>query len=100
MTSAKNSVLPPSLVANLQDVLMNRRSGEDVEASKAEAEVERAAETEVEGEKQEERPILLVTNGDGIESPGLTALVDVLVGGGRYNVHVCAPESCVFPLSN
>ncbi|CAN6457082.1 unnamed protein product [Victoria cruziana] len=93
MTSAKNSVLPPSLVANLQDVLMNRRSGEDVEESKAEAEVERAAETEVEGEKQEERPILLVTNGDGIESPGLTALVDVLVGGGRYNVHVCAPES-------
>ncbi|XP_031473578.1 uncharacterized protein LOC116246035 [Nymphaea colorata] len=93
MTSAKHSVLPPSLVSNLQDVLMNRRSGKSGEESKAEVEVGRAAETAVEREKQEEKPIVLVTSGDGIESPGLTALVEVLVRGGRCDVHVCAPET-------
>ncbi|KAA8534827.1 hypothetical protein F0562_029731 [Nyssa sinensis] len=36
---------------------------------------------------------LLVTNGDGIQSPGLAFLVEALVHGGRVDVHVCAPQS-------
>ncbi|XP_024022702.1 uncharacterized protein LOC21396661, partial [Morus notabilis] len=39
------------------------------------------------------KPIVLVTNGNGIDSPGLTSLVDALVSQGLYNVHVCAPQS-------
>ncbi|BBN68537.1 Survival protein SurE-like phosphatase/nucleotidase, partial [Prunus dulcis] len=35
----------------------------------------------------------MVTNDDGIEGPGLLALVQVLVSTRRYNVLVCAPES-------
>ncbi|XP_024931219.2 uncharacterized protein LOC107423200 isoform X2 [Ziziphus jujuba] len=40
-----------------------------------------------------DRPTLMVTNDDGIDAPGLRALVQVLVSTGRYNVLVCAPDS-------
>lgn len=36
---------------------------------------------------------MLVTNDDGIEAPGLRALVKALVDCGRCNVYVCAPDS-------
>ncbi|RDX58279.1 surE, partial [Mucuna pruriens] len=39
------------------------------------------------------KPIVLVTNTDGIESPGLTYLVEALVCQGLYHVHVCVPQS-------
>jgi len=39
------------------------------------------------------RPTLLVTNDDGIDAPGIRALVEVLLETGRYNVNVCAPDS-------
>lgn len=45
------------------------------------------------GEVDDRRPTLLITNDDGIGAPGLRALVDVLVESGRYNVSVCAPDS-------
>ena len=32
-------------------------------------------------------------NSDGIESPGLTYLVEALVQEGLYNIHVCVPQS-------
>lgn len=47
--------------------------------------------TEVEEEKSS-KPVILVTNGDGIESPGLLSLVHALVRDGRFDVHVCAPQ--------
>lgn len=40
----------------------------------------------------DDRPVVLVTNDDGIEAPGLRALVEALVDGGRCNVYVCAPD--------
>ncbi|KAK9281232.1 hypothetical protein L1049_004127 [Liquidambar formosana] len=44
-------------------------------------------------DKDSLKPVVLVTNGDGIESPGLTCLVEALVRDGLCNVHVCAPQS-------
>ncbi|GLT55293.1 hypothetical protein SLA2020_284300 [Shorea laevis] len=38
-------------------------------------------------------PTILVTNDDGIDAPGLRALVRALVSTARYNVQVCAPDS-------
>uniref|UniRef100_A0A0D6R0X8 Survival protein SurE-like phosphatase/nucleotidase domain-containing protein n=1 Tax=Araucaria cunninghamii TaxID=56994 RepID=A0A0D6R0X8_ARACU len=103
MTSVKNRFLPPSFVSNLQDVLKNRKmeetpaAGEESAVAAEAPEVEATAEEKIceEDVKKEEdsRPIVLVTNEDGIEAPGLRCLVEALVGGGRLNVHVCAPES-------
>ncbi|OVA18851.1 Survival protein SurE-like phosphatase/nucleotidase [Macleaya cordata] len=39
------------------------------------------------------RPRIMVTNDDGIDAPGLRALVQVLVSTDRYEVQVCAPDS-------
>ncbi|XP_022138161.1 uncharacterized protein LOC111009400 [Momordica charantia] len=39
------------------------------------------------------RPTIMVTNDDGIDAPGLRALVRVLVSTQLYNVQVCAPDS-------
>ena len=38
-------------------------------------------------------PVLMVTNDDGIDAPGLRFLVDQLVAAGRYRVLVCAPDT-------
>ncbi|CAN6463079.1 unnamed protein product [Victoria cruziana] len=93
MTSVKNSLLPPSLVSNLQGVLMNRKGREGGGESKMEEGTEGSAETSENRECEDGKPIVLVTSGDGIGSPGLTELVDALVRSGQYVVHVCAPES-------
>lgn len=42
-----------------------------------------------------ERPIIMVTNDDGINAHGLRALVRVLVSTNLYDVRVCAPDSYV-----
>jgi 5'-nucleotidase len=42
----------------------------------------------------------MVTNDDGIDAPGLRALVQVLVSTRRFQVLVCAPDSCVLYLRN
>ena len=39
------------------------------------------------------RPTIMVTNDDGIDAPGLRALVHVLVSTDSYDVQVCAPDS-------
>ncbi|XP_062108358.1 uncharacterized protein LOC133819190 [Humulus lupulus] len=39
------------------------------------------------------RPTIMITNDDGIDAPGLRALVQVLVSTSRYIVQVCAPDS-------
>ncbi|XP_062190205.1 uncharacterized protein LOC133893244 isoform X1 [Phragmites australis] len=38
-------------------------------------------------------PVVLVTNDDGIDAPGLRFLVDQLVAAGRFRVLVCAPDT-------
>ncbi|XP_073303780.1 uncharacterized protein [Primulina huaijiensis] len=40
-----------------------------------------------------DRPTVMVTNDDGIDAPGLRALVSVLVSSDRFRVLVCAPDS-------
>ncbi|KAI9114826.1 hypothetical protein K1719_013839 [Acacia pycnantha] len=39
-----------------------------------------------------ERPTILITNDDGIDAPGLRALVQVLASANCFNVQVCAPD--------
>ncbi|XP_047945955.1 5'-nucleotidase SurE isoform X1 [Salvia hispanica] len=40
-----------------------------------------------------DRPTVMVTNDDGIDAPGIRALLHVLVSSNRFNVYVCAPDS-------
>ncbi|CAH2079114.1 unnamed protein product [Thlaspi arvense] len=40
-----------------------------------------------------DKPIIMVTNDDGIDAPGLRSLVRVLVSTNLYEVRVCAPDS-------
>lgn len=89
MTSAKDNLLPQALVSNLQEVLLGRKSEEPSETTAEEAVQPSTSEPAGDCSK----PVVLVTNGDGIESPGLTFLVEALVREGLYDVHVCAPQS-------
>ncbi|KAJ9179347.1 hypothetical protein P3X46_011147 [Hevea brasiliensis] len=97
MTSVKNNFLPPGLVSNLQEVLLSRKGEEEGQSNDSnDKSPERSTCTSVENTSETEensKPIVLVTNGDGIESPGLVYLVQALVHEGLYNVHVCAPQS-------
>ena len=101
-SAVKNNLLPPGLVSNLQQVLLRRNGGEDEQSKKnGDDTAEKSSSTspsdknEPNSDKDDLRPIVLVTNGDGIESPGLTYLVEALVREGLYNVHVCAPQMWV-----
>ncbi|KAJ9183806.1 hypothetical protein P3X46_007613 [Hevea brasiliensis] len=107
-TSVKNNFFPPSLMSNLQQVLINR-SDVDVDAAGVEqtsakdndpiqvvaSATSSAERSTVHGNvcEDSEKEILLVTNGEGIDSPGLTSLLEALVRDSRFNVHVCAPQS-------
>ncbi|KAI3905196.1 hypothetical protein MKX01_017442, partial [Papaver californicum] len=66
----KNSFLSPNLVSNLQQVLNNRKGGnEDGEEAANEAAPTSTSETTTtNSEIDESKPIVLVTNGDGIDS--------------------------------
>ncbi|KAL6285459.1 hypothetical protein ACE6H2_009849 [Prunus campanulata] len=93
-TSVKPNLLPPGLVSNLQDVLSKRAGDEgDKTAESTDPPSTSEAADIVEDPNDSSKPIVLITNGDGIESPGLTYLVEALVHQGLYNVHVCAPQS-------
>ncbi|KAJ4958227.1 hypothetical protein NE237_025338 [Protea cynaroides] len=93
MTSLKNNLLPPSLVSNLQQVLINRKGGEEEPSKKPDESLEASSSSASDTVTDCSKPVVLVTNGDGIEAPGLTFLVKALVQEGRYSVHVCAPQS-------
>ncbi|TXG61585.1 hypothetical protein EZV62_012948 [Acer yangbiense] len=96
----KNNFLAPSLISNLQQVLIARNDGvqpppkenESYESNGklSSADVDDQANN---AEQDSEKPVILVTNGEGIESPGLTLLVDALLRDRLFNVHVCAPQS-------
>ncbi|KAH7547152.1 uncharacterized protein LOC107425255 [Ziziphus jujuba] len=102
-TSVKNNFLPPGLVSNLQEVLLSRKAGEegggggnqskDADDSTQQPPSSSTSSAEVVDANDTSKPIILITNGDGIDSPGLTSLVEALVSQGLYNVHVCAPQS-------
>ncbi|KAF3962395.1 hypothetical protein CMV_013086 [Castanea mollissima] len=115
-TSVKNNnLLPPGLVSNLQQVLSkkngsnnnnnNNKINDDDNVNNSEVEpkesdnvepAEPSSSTSVSDASEAvdtSKPIVLVTNGDGIDSPGLVFLVEALVREGLYNVHVCAPQS-------
>ncbi|KAG6524694.1 hypothetical protein ZIOFF_014629 [Zingiber officinale] len=103
--SAKSNHLPPNLVANLQSVLIGRRAAGGGDAdSKPAAEEDPQIASSADASQAEEaavddglkKPIVLVTNADGIGSPGITFLVEALVSEGQCAVHVCAPDSFVF----
>ncbi|XP_009616297.1 uncharacterized protein LOC107819473 [Nicotiana tabacum] len=99
-SAVKNNFLPPGLVSNLQEVLLNRKGVAQDQQSKPNNNDEPAAQPSssdsVSGDAADtdgKKPVVLVTNADGIESPGLTCLVDALVRQGLCNVNVCAPQS-------
>ncbi|KAK4791024.1 hypothetical protein SAY86_031437 [Trapa natans] len=89
MSSVKDNMLPQALVSNLQEALLKRKSQEPSETTVGEAVHPSTSEPPGDSSK----PIVLVTNADGIESPGLSFVVEALVREGLYDVHVCAPQS-------
>ncbi|MCD7449208.1 hypothetical protein HAX54_050646 [Datura stramonium] len=91
-SGAKPNFLPPGLVSNLQDVLSSRKGTAAPNEKNEDSTVPNSVPDDA-AEVDDTKPVVLVTNADGIESPGLTYLVDALVRQGLYNVHVCAPQS-------
>uniref|UniRef100_A0A0D9V4T2 Survival protein SurE-like phosphatase/nucleotidase domain-containing protein n=1 Tax=Leersia perrieri TaxID=77586 RepID=A0A0D9V4T2_9ORYZ len=88
--------LPSALVSNLQSVLAARRpppAAEDAFAETSAPEAESSGAPPSVADEGPAKPAVLLTCAGGIRSPGLAALVDALVAGGRCDVHVCAPES-------
>ncbi|XAR67609.1 5'-nucleotidase [Bertholletia excelsa] len=85
--------MPPGLVSNLEEVLRKKKGGENEQSSSKDGDDESTEPSSSSSEIDESKPLVLVTNGDGIESPGLTHLVEALARDGLYNVFVCAPQS-------
>uniref|UniRef100_A0A7N0TYY9 Survival protein SurE-like phosphatase/nucleotidase domain-containing protein n=1 Tax=Kalanchoe fedtschenkoi TaxID=63787 RepID=A0A7N0TYY9_KALFE len=86
----KKNMFPPGLVSNLQNALASRNR--IPEADKAESDEPVPTASPDADAALPSKPVVLVTNGDGIESPGLTFLVQALVDEGLYDVSVCAPQ--------
>ncbi|TYI05141.1 hypothetical protein ES332_A10G067400v1 [Gossypium tomentosum] len=99
MTTARKNMLPPGLVNNLQEVLLSKKGGNsntnnDEQQQKPDAITDSTeTSTSASDENDNSKPVVLVTNGEGIDSLGLVYLVQALVRSGLYNVHVCAPQS-------
>lgn len=92
-TSVKNNFMPPNLISNLNQALLRRKDAEQDESFKPTSSSSQPDNVNVDVEDEDcKKPRILVTNGDGIESPGLTYLVQALVKEGLYNVFVCAPQ--------
>ncbi|MCH88246.1 5'-nucleotidase surE [Trifolium medium] len=87
-------MMPPGLVSNLQEALQNRKGTAPKQQEPEDSNDTVSTTTEDNPiEFDESKPIILLTNSDGVESPGLTHLVEALVLQGLYNVHVCVPQS-------
>ncbi|KAG0487159.1 hypothetical protein HPP92_009254 [Vanilla planifolia] len=102
-TSIKKNQLPPALIANLQGVLAGRKevgggggNGEEEDKSSNDETQISSSGINSDTSPEDSKPIVLVTNSDGIGSPGLSLLVEALVREGEYAVSVCAPESDKF----
>lgn len=101
-TSLKSNFMPPSLISNLQQVLALKSDGVAPEPNKlSSSSSSRFSSLSSEAIKEKDycaiKPVVLVTNGEGIESPGLTFLVQALLLDSRLDVCVCAPKSLVLP---
>ncbi|KAK8608340.1 hypothetical protein V6N13_023766 [Hibiscus sabdariffa] len=93
-TTTRKNMLPPGLVNNLQEVLLSRKGGNsDKKDEQPKPEDSTETSTSASDENDNSKPVVLVTNGEGIDSLGLVYLVQALVASGLYNVHVCAPQS-------
>ncbi|KAK9947994.1 hypothetical protein M0R45_003585 [Rubus argutus] len=96
-TSLKSNFMPPSLISNLQQVLALKSDSVASERNKlSSSSASRCSLLPSEAIKEKEcaiKPVVLVTNGEGIESPGLTFLVQALLLDSRLDVCVCAPKS-------
>ncbi|KAK7325104.1 hypothetical protein VNO77_29186 [Canavalia gladiata] len=88
-------MMHPGLVSNLQEALLNRKGAQQQQQpDNGDESNDNATEsTEDSLEFDASKPILLVTNSDGLDSPGLTHLVEALVLQGLYNVYLCVPQS-------
>lgn len=92
---------PPHTFTVLPSDFTRRQQGESPSLHLAEAglssQVCRPSEHQMAGNTTTQ-PAILITNDDGIDAPGLQALVRVLVSTNRYSVLVCAPDSYVLLL--
>lgn len=91
-TSLKSNFMPPSLISNLQQVLALKSDGVASEPNKLSSSSSSPfSSLSSEAIKEKEcavKPVVLVTNGEGIESPGLTFLVQALLLDSRLDVCV------------
>uniref|UniRef100_A0A803M5C7 Survival protein SurE-like phosphatase/nucleotidase domain-containing protein n=1 Tax=Chenopodium quinoa TaxID=63459 RepID=A0A803M5C7_CHEQI len=88
-TSVKNNFMPPNFISNLNQALLRRKDVEQDESSKPTSSSSKSENVNLDVEDEDcTKPRILVTNGDGIESPGLTYLVEALAKEGLYNVFV------------
>ncbi|XP_078443639.1 survival protein SurE-like phosphatase/nucleotidase [Wolffia australiana] len=92
-TSVRTSNLPPSLIANLENVLRGRNEREEVPQPAPEPSSGSADPAKRTALIAEPKPIVLVTNGDGIDGPGLIPLIEALAKADLFEIHVCVPES-------
>lgn len=114
-TSVKNNFVPRSLISNLQQVLAARNDSAEQQSHRRIADSTKppspsapppcapCSGTEDGKKKHREecvKPVVLVTNAEGIESPGLTFLVEALVLDARLDVCVCAPQLLVLFIFN
>ncbi|KAH7519221.1 hypothetical protein FEM48_Zijuj08G0012700 [Ziziphus jujuba var. spinosa] len=107
-TSLNNNFLPPGLISNLQQVLSSRNDdveqrssslhhhhlADSTKISSSSSSCSTSLSSWSEGNKDSlsTKPVVLVTNAEGIESPGLTFLVEALVLDASLDVCVCAPQ--------
>ncbi|KAL6224193.1 hypothetical protein ACLB2K_003049 [Fragaria x ananassa] len=96
-TSLKSNFMPPSLISNLQQVLALKSDATEKHASEPNKVSCNSSSSSCcsllpSEDKQCPKPVVLVTNGEGIDSPGLTFLVQALLDS-HLDVYVCAPKS-------
>ncbi|MBA0838928.1 hypothetical protein Goarm_004712, partial [Gossypium armourianum] len=90
-TSVKNNSLPPSLISNLNQVLLSRQKHTiDHQSTNSSSLPSHSRNVD---EPDCSKPLLLITNCEGIDSPGLIFLVQALLSDARFTLHVCAPQS-------
>ncbi|KAJ8467068.1 hypothetical protein OPV22_029620 [Ensete ventricosum] len=96
--STKSNLLLPNLDADLQSVLTARRARGDADSKPVDGEEPQnpplpSAHPDEPAADGSRKPVVLVTNADGIGSHGLNFLVEALVREEQCDVHVCAPDS-------
>ncbi|XP_024017220.1 uncharacterized protein LOC21409921 [Morus notabilis] len=95
-TSVKANFLPPSLISNLQQVLATRNDAPEQRSHNAGAnsvKTQSSPLSESQNDGDGDKPVVLVTSADGIDSPGLAFLVEALRLDSRVHVCVCAPRA-------